>query len=367
MRLSGPLFILLMSLLCSFQTQAEAPLFDEAGRDTKSGLYFQTSYFEAQSNYSREGGEYNSLAAGSKYNLLTFDFGLLLKDSRGKKYYASSQVANATSEALGVTRTYSSLTQATLGIEIPIFSRKSIELAPDFSVTFPFERIDTTDDTALNREGAVQGTARLVARGQLGVFNPFGFAGVTYRDEGRSHLMPYGLGAELQFSTWALGGELRGYQSLTKDQYTDERQKREVVAGKNGGALRFFAIEPSLLESHVWLNKKIGRSWNFKLGAGATITGANTAGGWSAFAGIQYFFGSARKAYEDYPANPEPQQFQEEINDGVDQSLFQPEPPPRPKPIPRKKTPQQRKKQLQEELDQTEFQIELKREKDRRK
>lgn len=365
MRLSVSLFSLLAGIFVSSQAAAQVPLFDEPGRTYKKSAFelsFQTTYYEANANYTKTGGEYVSLIDGYGYNLLSFDFGFRWVPVNNWGVYASTQVANASSDDLRNTRQNSSFTHALLGTDFVLASWKRFEIVPDFSLIIPYERIDATEDYVLNHEGAVEGTARVMATAKFGSFKPFGFVGFTYRDEGRSSLMPYGAGMELEFATWSLVGEVRGYQTVVKDKYTSEPLRREVVAPKNGGALRFFAIDPSLLEANGWIRKNFG-GLGIKLGGGASITGANTAAGWNVIAGLSYQFGTAKtpKSIHHPPPKEEATQFREETEDGVDQSLFQPPPPPPPQ-----ADPAERQK-IQNEQNQGDFQIELKRTKPTKK
>lgn len=368
MRLSVSLCFLILSLISSHEVRAQVPLFDEPGRDYDTGVWnfsLQSTYYEANANYTEDGGQFVSLPSGYSYNLLLFDFGARWVPRNQWAVYVSSQIANATSENATDTRKNSSLTQALIGTDFILASWRRFELAPDFSLLFPFDRIDPTQDHVLNHEGAIQASGRILAKAQFGVFHPFGFAGLTYRDEGRSTLLPYGLGAELQFTNWIFGGELRGYQTVANDKYSNEPNQREVVAANNGGAMKFYAIDPSLVETNFWLKKKMAPQWDLKLGGGTSITGANTAAGWNVIAGLSYSFKPAQRSRSRISPPEEHLYFREETNDGVDQELFRRPPPP--PPVPKELTTEQQRKKLQKELNQTEFQIELKRTKTKKK
>lgn len=388
MKLSGLLFTLLGTtlLLCSRPASAQLPLYDEAGRSYPLGRWqfdVQTTYYNATANYARSGGEYTELANGNSYHLLDFDFGARWIPKSRWAFYVSSRVSNAESKNPRDTRQDSSLTQAVIGTDFLIYSSKRLDLYPDFSATIPFQRVDPSGDTVLNSEGAMEFTGKAIARMNWGIFDPFAFVGFTYRDEDRASLMPYGLGAELQFSSCRLGGELRGYQTVVKDKYSSNPAQRENIAFRNGTALRYYSVDPSLLETNFWLRGNLSNSWAMKLGGGTSITGSSTSAGWTVFAGLTFspVFKSAPAApivapYKERQADEDVQHFQEETTDGVDQNLFYkplpPPPPTQPKVLeapeevitvpqtPQQPTPQQQKKKLQKALDRAEFQIELK-------
>lgn len=379
-------------LLCSSLAQAQLPLYDEAGRSYQTGRWqfdAQTTYYQATANYTRSGGEYVTLPNGYSYSLLDFDFGARWVMKKNWALYASSRVSNAESKNTVDTRKDSSLTQLVLGSDFLVYQSQRWDLYPDLSLTVPFKRVDATGDTVINGEGTMDFTAKLIARANWGAFDPFAFAGFTYRDDDRSSLLPYGVGAELQFSSWRLGAELRGYQTVIHDKFENSPARREIVANRNGGALRYYTVDPSLLETNLWLRGNLTSTWALKLGGGTSLTGSAIAAGWNVFAGLsfspQFRSGSTPLVtpYKDQRDANAPA-FQEETNDGVDQNLFRRPEPPKPVAPPIQMEPEhikpsappvapppvptiQRQKKMQQELDQTEFQIELKTTKKKKK
>jgi hypothetical protein len=392
MKLSVLLFILLCStlMLCPLESHAGLPLYDEASRSYRLGQWqfdAQTSYYEATANYSRSGGEYVSLPDGASYHLMDLDFGARWVPKNRWALYATSRLSNAESKNSRDTRQDSSFTQIVLGTDFLLHSSQRWDLYPDLSVTVPLQRVDPAGDTVLNGEGATEFSGKIIARMKWGMFDPFAFVGFTYRDEDRSSLLPYGLGAELQFSNWRFGGELRGFQTAMHDKYNNNPAQRDVVAIRDGYALHYFSVDPTLLETNFWLRGNLSTSWAFKLGGGTSLTGSSTSAGWNVFIGLTF---SPQLSSSPAPSpivapykdrsSEELQNFHEETTDGVDQNLFQKpappppvNPPPRPPPPPpaavdpAKPTSLQQKKNLQKELDQTEFQIELKSTKKKKK
>ncbi|PIS10049.1 MAG: hypothetical protein COT73_11405, partial [Bdellovibrio sp. CG10_big_fil_rev_8_21_14_0_10_47_8] len=275
--------------------QAGVSLFDESSRAYDSGaLNVETvgSYFTSTANYTKEGGQYESLPSGGSYQLMDVDFGARWTPDRTWGFYGTSRVSNAEGKDNFNTRGNSSLSQATLGIDMLMISNSKFDLIPDVNFTYPFERVSTTDDSVLNGEGAMELSARAIARLKWGKIQPFAFAGFTYRDEDRSSLLPYGLGAEWKLGSLSVGADLRGYQSIINDTYTNEQYRRHVVAYRNGGSLKYYSVDPSLLESNFWARWQ-KNSLGLKVGAGTSLTGANMAAGWTLFAGLNYTLGGS--------------------------------------------------------------------------
>lgn len=378
MKLSGLLFFLLFSL----QTFAEFPLWDEPSRKFKQGLWelqSQLTYFQATSNYTKDGGSFTSLPSGSDYHLMTVDFGVHYGLSKKWGAFVTSQIANAESKTTGSsvapiaaeTRTQSSLTQMVAGTDYLFYTNGKTELFSDLSLTIPFKKVTAQSDDVLNNEGAMELSARLIARQQWRAFGFFAFGGYTYRDEGRSGLVPYGVGSEWNLKALNLGAELRGYQTMLNDQYSNEPSRRQIVAAKNGYSLKFYSVDQSLLETHFWLRSNGKNQIAWKTGGGMTITGASAAAGWNLFVGLSYNFSpdtnaSTSTTSEPPPLQPQPEieRFEEDISDDANQNYFtKPPPPPVPKPV----SPKSQKQQIQKNLDQLEFQIELKRKKPAKK
>ena len=111
------------------------------------------------------------------------------------------------------------------------------------------------------------------------------------------------------------------------------------------------------------------RDLEMSVGLGAAITGQSTSTGYSANVGLLYHWGLNEPA--PLPLAPRQKRvttptFREEVNDGVDQTLFAPPAPPIQQQDPdaqRKKT----QKKMQEDLNKTEMQIELKSNKKKRR
>ncbi len=377
MKMSGLLYLLFVSIisLSPRWAQAQLPLYDEASRNQQKSQWqvdLQTTYYQATANYTNSGGQFESLPAGNEYKLIDFDFGARWIASPKWAFYTSSRVSNAESSDGFFSRRNSTFTQVVLGGDYKLYSSKKYEISPDFSVTLPLERVDVTQDEVLNREGAIEVTGKVVGRAQLGKWDPFAFLGINYRDEGRSTLLPYGAGVDYHWQpSMTIGAEIRGYQTIVDDEFSDDRIRREAAAARNGAALRYFSVNPSLLESNFWLRGNLFQNWGFKVGAGTSITGASTSAGWNLIGGVNYSFESlGRSTQRPFRAVEDTPNFQEETDDGVDQNLFQIAPPPTPPPPPapvQQPDPEAAKKRIQKELDQTEFQIELKSTKPKKK
>src|SRR4051794_22106693 len=89
------------SLLLSLKADAQVPLYDEAGRTYLQRSWqfdLQTTYYQATANYSKSGGQYDSLPSGYGYQLLDFDMGARWIPMANWGVYSSTRVSNAESK-----------------------------------------------------------------------------------------------------------------------------------------------------------------------------------------------------------------------------------------------------------------------------
>lgn len=325
------------------------------------------TYYQAQGNFTSSGNSFDSLPSGYSFENIQFDV-----DARSHLFakwagFAKVTIGNTTSKTPLITRTNSSLSSALVGLDF-IMSEGSFVLIPEFSASFALSKNTYTSDVAAVGDGANTLGARLILNSTLSKSLSIGaHGGFLYRDEGLSSLIPYGGLVEWKGKSLALGADIRGYASVGYDKESDNEIPRNAYqCTANGCAKRFAAINPSLTESNLWL-KWQKESWIISGGLGTAITGQNTSTGIQAHVGLEYQF---RTRAAEVETDPDPKQrvtnpnFQESVDDGVDQTLFEPPrpaappaPPPPPKPV--KATPRQ-EEVIKNELEKTEMQIELK-------
>ncbi|MBX2995123.1 MAG: hypothetical protein KF681_09880 [Bdellovibrionaceae bacterium] len=333
-------------------------------RTREIDFYGQTRYYQAQGNFTKGGNSYDSLTSGYGYEIFNFDVGARAVLHSKWAAFAQATMANATSKSPTNTRTNSNLSEAQAGLDF-LLNEGTITLIPEFSISFPFEDNSVTKDVVALSDGVMTVNGRAIALMRTRVINLGAYLGYTYREKGLSSLLPYGILGEFPLGSFTLGADLRGYASLSSDSTSDTEITRDFYQCRtNGCAKRYYAMNPSLLESSAYFKWAVSRTWDVSAGFTMAITGQSTATGYGAFANIGYRWGlpAAPTPMEDSETLPAGRArvvnpgFQEETNDGVDQNLFKaPTPPPSPD-AQRKK----RQRQIQDDLNKTEMQIELK-------
>jgi len=389
MKIAITLIILLLVVLTGEKSLASS--YDDYQSFRKGTYDFQleTQFFRSDANYISSGDSFQRLSNGQSFELWDVYFKFRYDLSRRSAWYANVDVATANSTGFDAKRSNSSLASSVLGYAYMIYS-DDFDAITDFNMTIPYNQISANTDTVMNSEGVMEGTALLRLQKTYDMFAIYGYGGGTYR-QSRSALIPWGAGAELRWNSITLGGKIFGYQTIMDDPDKDNKNQRLIVNDRvNGGSLKFYAVNPSLIDSEIYAKFKMGRSWTLTGGGGTTISGASTASGFHFGLNLAFSWDSQPSYYlrpgsgseDDLSSERKVPRFKEETNDGVDQKIFEKKaqpPPAKPRPRPSsgqlapaeeavavRKAPQPEPTPVINDADGGEVQLKLKRKKKRR-
>ncbi len=332
-----------------------------------------TNYFYSEANYLSGGSGSTSLPSGNSFTLWDTTLRTRYIPKKNWSVFGWGTVSNAESKDSVATRTNSSISQVAVGADFLMYS-DLFQLIPEFTAIVPFEKVDPSSDTVLNSEGVFEVSSRLIAQKDFGRLRGYGWLGFNFRGDGRSFLMPWGVGAQWKVSRIRLGGELSGFKSVSDDTTdVDANIRTSYINGVNAGSMKFYSTKPSLVDTNVYAIWLVGSKWSLQANAGTTLTGSNSAAGIHFGGFIRYSFDMAEGyTAPEYVApinNPVPnyrsnmykeselssekkvRRFKEQVSDGVDQSIF------RARPTKRKVRPRVPPK---ERYDGDDFRIELK-------
>jgi hypothetical protein len=340
MKIANTLMMLLLLALVAENSLGAS--YDDYQRYRKGTYDFEleTQYFKTDANYLSSGDSYQRLPYGQSYELWNLYLKARYDLTKKSSWYGNLNIATANSAGLDAKRSNSSLADATVGYAYMPYT-DDFDVVTDFNVVIPFNKISINTDSAMNSEGVIEATGLLRLQQEFSMVAPFGYIGATYRQD-RSALLPWGAGLELRFYMWTLGGKVFGYQSILDDPDKNNKTQRLIVNDRvNAGSLKFYAVNPSLIDSEVYAKIKVFRNWTLSVGAGTTVTGSATAAGLHAGANLTYTWDSQPSYYlhkdtgtsEDaLSSEKKVPRFKEEINDGVDQKIFEKKPAPKPSP-----------------------------------
>lgn len=339
-----------------------------------------TEFFRSEANYPSSGGGSQNLNSGNYFQTLDFTFGTRYMPRQTWSIFAEGTVSNAESKDSLATRTNSSFSEAQLGVDFVMYS-DLFQMIPEVVVVIPTEKVNSTSDTVLNSEGVMEVRSRLLAQKDFGTWRGYGWLGFNYRGDGRSFLMPWGVGVQMKKNRFRWGGELFGYQSISDDTDKNSTTRTAYINGVNAGSLKYYGTNPALMDTQVFATWLISPKWSMQVNGGMTLMGSNSAAGFHAGGVFRYSFDMSEGYVEEPPVAPidspvpsyrsnmynselgsekKVNQFREDTADGVQQDIFKARP--TQKPVPKRV----KDKQLQQQLDQTEFDIELKSKKKRK-
>jgi hypothetical protein len=317
-----------------------------------------TNYFSSEANYD-SGGKNQSLASGAKYTLLDLRFESRYTPRRDLSFFAMGNIGNSESDNTVAKRSNSTFNELMAGMDFVAYS-DLFQLVPEFGLVIPFEKVDLNADSSLNSEGVFQLWGRLIAQKDFAHVRGYGWAGIQYRGEGRSFLLPWGLGMQFRLPRIRLGGELFGSQSISDDQdkgTNAELTRSAYINQVDAGSLKFYSINPSLIDTSAYATFLMTPKWSLQVNGGMTVAGSNAAAGFHIGGFLRYSFdmteGYVEKPFvptesalplersnmykpEDTSISSEKKvkKFKEDTNDGVAQEAFKARPT---KPPPKKK------------------------------
>lgn len=338
-------------------------------RDGRWDIDVQGSYLRSNQNYSSS-GSVQDLTGSNYYQLIDVVSGARWGITDEMNLYAYGNFSTAESKDATATRTNSGFTKAILGGDI-LVNMEGFSIIPEVQVVVALTKVDQNSDTAINTEGVNELTAKLNMQSEMESLNLFGYVGFTYRDSGRSSLLPWSVSAEYSFQKLRGGVELFGFQSITSDRDkgdVGQGVRQTYVSIVNAGSSHFYVVDPSVIDLNLYGKFDVGKKMAMWVGAGHTLAGSNYSSGFHFEGGLRYTLGGAEKqSRSKSTVKTEPQtrttkkvnQFQEDTNDGVDQTMFKPTPTPVPKVQPKKK-PETTAQPIQDKMDDVEMEIELK-------
>lgn len=313
----------------------------------------ETRFYKSDGNFDKSGNTFTRHLDGYSYQNINMDLGVRTGLGPRWNIYGQTRFATAESKSLStgssVSKTNSGLSHFQFGSDNLLYSG-SVLVFSDFSFTYPMAKTERlgTSSVAIG-EGTMELQGRAILRVERKGYRFGAFGGLTYRDQGRSMLVPYGFLGELVLGKWNLGTDLRGYQSLTldKDSNNEFAIEQAYFCPVNGCAKQFGSFNPSILQNNIWARVNFSKDFGMHAGLSHDILGSNVSKGMNIYGGLVYRMGASSRQSTPSPEN----NFSENIDDGIDQRAFERTSVTHPT---RPKRPAKPKANLQDELNKTE-------------
>ena len=295
-------------------------------------------YFKTTANFNSDGSK-TDLLSGTYFQIINTNFGgryVLIQDFG---VTASANVGSSESTDALATRRNSTLNKIFIGADYQIFKTHFWSLTSELSYNYAVEKVDPTSDNTLSSDGADEVKGVLTSALDFDWLVPFGQVGINYRTQGLSTLLLYVGGLELRFDNIKFGGLLTGQATLKDDDNSTKPFLRDVVTGRvNAGSRKFDSVNPTLLDSEIYLKYNFDSNFSLKTFGGYTFLGTNNAVGIHAGTTLTWGFGgepssksnSAVKVKQlrrplpksTISIDPNDKYFNEDTNDGVNQDYF---------------------------------------------
>jgi hypothetical protein len=276
------LFFRLISVLCV--AWAEAP---EAPTHLDYRVDANFSYFSTDSNYAPGGGSSTTLNNNGYFtDMITT--GKFTQDlDREMRVYGGFTYSMTESYDGTNTRSNAGFNELMAGGQywMDILGFPTV---PSVDLVYPIVRVDRGSDDALLGEGAIRVRGGSWMRLNRGTWVPFVYLGYEYRDEGRSHAIPYSAGLKWRNNPMWAQLEYRGYERLFANSDTENRTSRDTFLQKvDGGSYRYYSINQAISEAAFEAGYSFG-AFAIYAGAAITINGSSTANGYSGIIGAAY-------------------------------------------------------------------------------
>ncbi len=276
------LFLHLIATGLSATAQVPAP---------PSGLDYRVdasvTYFTSQTNYTAGGGATQDLRNGGSFTDI-IGKALYTQDlNKTQRVYGGATYSQTESSDGTITRANNGINEILAGGQW-WFRMGQYRLVGAGDFVYPMYRVDRGGDDVPLGEGAMKirlGGWFIYPMGQL---TPFGYLSYEYRDEGRSHAVPYAVGAHYKMGNLWLQGEYRGYEKLFDNADTENRASRDVFLQRvSGGSYRYYAINPAMSEFAASVGYTFGTISAYGEGS-YMVNGSSVADGMTFMLGLAY-------------------------------------------------------------------------------
>lgn len=317
-------YFLILVQLSSFPVLASLPHGPKTWRPwiLESSLY--VDYLNTTSNFNSNGEE-QALTDGQSLSVLDVELGFRLPMSRSFALSVDSQLSRVESVTNLENRINTGVSWVKVGADYNLF-RSFFDGSIGAEYKMPVFTFDTSTDDSLISSGEPSFYFEFMGQKRFGVTKNYFWLGYENRDNGLASLGHYGIGSRIYFGKASFALELKGFDTITKDQESGNPLVRTTLTDRvNAGSLHYYAVDPKLLSLNGTLGIRLSRGKRLDLGGHMPLQGINTSQGPSFFVGLAFDFDLVpRRKYEPNDSQ-KLNRFNEIVNDGVDQRLFREE------------------------------------------
>ncbi len=278
------LTLFLFAFAISNVSHAEMP---ESPKGLDYRIDASATYYNTSVNWKTGGGATQDLNNGGYFTDVIGQMTYSQDLDRERRVYGGFTYSATESYDGTITRTNAGFNELLAGGQY-WYRVSGYRLVPSADLVYPLVRVNREGDDALLGEGAIKAKFGSWLLFPNGHWVPFGYLGYEYRDEGRSHALPYSVGIKWKSSPLWAQLEYRGYERLFANADSENRNSRDAFLRRvNGGSYRYYSINPSYSEFAVEAGYGFG-SISLYGGFAISVNGSSAADGWLAMAGVAY-------------------------------------------------------------------------------
>lgn len=287
-------------------------------------MVYYGEYFSSDSNIGDRYGDVDSLPFENSYAEFTNRLeGGYTFDLPARAFAATRFTYAKTESALGIpeSKTATEFNSLAVGGQY-FFKTKRLLIIPEFLYEHSLEEVDVnqTEPITSDANSAIQAGAFIAS--YVWKFKSEAYVGYRYHTDNLADLLLWSWRLALRYPEWSITGALAGAIPVSDDVDNDffpgELQRQVLLNQVNGGSYRHHSINPQWVDASVEGAYRIDPKMKAVIGAKHTLTGKNTAFGWSVLVGFIAEFGESKASDATIPGA----EFQPQLED-YDKTIFQ--------------------------------------------
>lgn len=270
--------------------------------------------------------------------------------TKNLSFFAGLPLNYASSENL--TETLSSFKVPGLRVGLNYSLDTIVKIIPEFTGYYSAEKAESSEEV-LTTDGASYFEIGSHILKKFSAFTFHGFLSYQYRMEGYSSLLNYQTDLTYLGSSFAATFGLRGFESVTDDDYTNNPNYRfNYLKIVNGSSYLFGSVNPSRMDLFGQIKFSATNSIDVYGGVAKSLRGKNSGDILTVTVGLEYFFEPLFQRRRSYiPKEPDTFQYEEEKIDPIIEKKIRTYSKPKAKPkekkrifAPKKKKPSTKKR-----------------------
>lgn len=287
-------------------------------------MVYYGEYFSSDSNIGETYGDVDSLAFDNSYAEFTNRFEGGYTFALPARAFAATRFTYVKTEsAFNIPESKNATEFNTLAAGGQYFFKtKRLLIIPEFLYEHSLEDVDINQNEPVASDGVSAIQAGAFIASYMWKFKSEAYIGYRYHTEDLADLLLWSWRLALRYPEWSITGAVAGAvpvsDDVDKDGFPGELQRQQLLSRVNGGSSRHHAINPQWIDASVEGAYRIDPKMKAIIGAKHTLTGRNTAFGWSVLVGFTAEFGESKAADATIPGS----EFQPQLED-YDKSIFQ--------------------------------------------